>query len=304
MHDINLKPASLHDARPFVKWAGGKSKLLPQLDALLPGDLGQRRDITYIEPFVGGGAMLLHILSNYRNITRAIINDNNAPLMCCYRSIRDTPHELMRQLALMRDDYRQLSADGRKQYYLAARQRYNQTTHNESETAALLIFLNHTCFNGLYRVNRSGAFNVPHGRYANPAIYDEDAIMADSRLLQGIQITTGDFSHIAASADANAFVYIDPPYRPLTTTAAFCSYTKEAFGDNDQCRLKAFCDTLDARGARFMLSNSDGLSYSGDNFLHQLYADYDITHITAPRAISRNVDGRKPVPEIVVRNYR
>lgn len=292
-------------AKPFVKWAGGKGQLLSQLEALLPKGFDERREVRYIEPFVGGGAMLFHMLQRHRCITSAVINDINPYLTTCYRVVRDNPHELIDSLQEMQQAYLALpNDDRRKEEYLHRRNLFNEQEHSDIERAALFIFLNRTCFNGLYRVNRAGRFNVPHGRYDNPTICDRDTILSDSRLMQRVEILTGDFSQTLQCISGDTFFYFDPPYRPLSATSNFNDYAKEAFNDEAQIRLKQFCDTLDTRGAEFMLSNSDCLSADGtDRFFDDLYDAYNIDRVRASRSINSDPTKRGKLTEIVVSNY-
>ena len=224
-------------AKPFIKWVGGKSQLISQLEPLLPADFDQKQDVTYIEPFVGGGAMLFHMLQAHGNISRAVINDINPDLTACYETVRDRPDELIRSLASIQEDYYSVeNEEAKKAYYLRMRDRFNAKPADPVENTTLFFFLNRTCFNGLYRVNKAGKFNVPFGRYERPLICDAETIHADSRLLQRVTILTGDFEqtfeHINTGGDT--FFYFDPPYRPLSDTSSFNDYAKEAFNDAAQ----------------------------------------------------------------------
>ena len=245
-------------AKPFVKWAGGKGQLIEQLDNLLPKDFPERRDMIYAEPFVGGGAMLFHVLDKYRNIRRAVINDLNADLVTCYKVIKENPEALIASLRKLQDAYRLLGTmEAKKNMFLSNRDRYNSHRGDAVDIATLFIFLNRTCFNGLYRVNSKGLFNVPFGKSDNPLICDEDTIRADSKLLQNVEILNGDFEQVESLLGSNAFIYFDPPYRPLTQTASFTAYAKNGFNDDEQRRLAAFCRRLDKNGHQWLLSNSD-----------------------------------------------
>lgn len=292
-------------AKPFIKWVGGKSQLLGQLEALLPADFDKKEDITYIEPFVGGGAMLFHILQAHTNIKRAVINDINPELITCYETVRDNPIELIRSLASIQEDYYSVEGEeAKKAYYLRMRDRFNGKPADPIEKTTLFFFLNRTCFNGLYRVNKSGKFNVPCGRYERPLICDADTVVADSRILQQVTILTGDFEQTFGYVGNNTFFYFDPPYRPLSSTSSFNDYAKEAFNDEAQIRLKHFCDRLHRAGIPFMLSNSDCLGKSGtDRFFDDLYEDYDISRVWASRSVNAKGDKRGKLTEILVRNY-
>lgn len=244
--------------KPFIKWVGGKSQLIEQLEALLPVDFAARADVTYIEPFVGGGAMLFYMLQRFPNIKQAIINDINPDLTQCYTVIKERPEALIQALREVRDAYYALhTEEQRRDFYLQQRDRFNTKTLDAIENSTLFLFLNRTCFNGLYRVNKSGAFNVPFGKYTAPTICDPATIYADSEVLQRVEIMTGDFERTFDKISGNTFFYLDPPYRPLSNTSSFNSYAKEEFNDDAQIRLKLFCDKLHGAGADFMLSNSD-----------------------------------------------
>lgn len=291
--------------KPFIKWVGGKRQLIGQLEALLPADFGDWTHVTYIEPFVGGGAMLFHMLQAHPNIKRAVINDINPDLTTCYRMVRDSPTELLEALSDLQQRYIALpDEDSRKQFYLNQRSRYNTRSLQAVENSALFLFLNRTCFNGLYRVNKSGLFNVPFGRYAAPTICDRQTILADSRLLQHVEILTGDFELTFDRMGEKTLFYFDPPYRPLSTTSSFNDYAKEGFNDPEQVRLKEFCDRISRAGASFMLSNSDCLAKDGsDRFFDELYAAYSIERVWAARHVNADASKRGKLTEILVRNY-
>lgn len=295
-------------AKPFIKWVGGKSQLISQLETLLPSDFDQRKNVTYIEPFVGGGAMLFHMLQTHNNIRHAVINDINPALTTCYTTVRDNPAELIKSLAAIQDDYYHVNDErAKKDYYLNIRERFNNNLTDPIEITTLFFFLNRTCFNGLYRVNRAGKFNVPFGRYERPLICDAETIEADSKLLQNVTILTGDFEqtfeHI--NIDEDTFFYFDPPYRPLSDTSSFNDYSKESFDDNAQIRLKKFCDRLEAANIPFMLSNSDCKgNKDGDNFFDTLYSDYNIERVWATRSVNANPSKRGKLTEILVHNYQ
>lgn len=295
-------------AKPFIKWVGGKSQLINQLEPLLPTDFDQKQDVTYIEPFVGGGAMLFHMLQAHGNISRAVINDINPDLTACYETVRDRPDELIRSLAHIQEDYYSVeNEEAKKAYYLRMRDHFNAKPADPVENTTLFFFLNRTCFNGLYRVNKAGKFNVPFGRYERPLICDAETIHADSRLLQRVTILTGDFEqtfeHINTGGDT--FFYFDPPYRPLSDTSSFNDYAKEAFNDAAQIRLKHFCDRLEAANIPFMLSNSDCKgNKDGDNFFDTLYSGYNIERVWASRSVNANPSKRGKLTEILVHNYQ
>ena len=258
MLDINTKKL----AKPFIKWVGGKGQLLQQLERQLPTDLHEE-EFTYIEPFVGGGAMLFYMLQNFMNIKQVVINDINRNLTEAYRVIKQEPEGLVYRLKHIEQQYLNITTeDGRKIFYLEMRRRFNEEVLNSLDKTAIFIFLNRTCFNGLYRENAKGFFNVPFGRYANPTICNEEVIYADSELLNryDVQILNGDFKETAKAIDKaeQTFFYFDPPYRPLSTTSSFNSYVKESFNDDGQRALADFCRMLDRKdNVRWMLSNPD-----------------------------------------------
>lgn len=292
-------------AKPFVKWAGGKGKLIKTLDSQLPANFDQQINVTYIEPFVGGGAMLFHMLNNHPNIKRAVINDVNKDLIRCYKLIKETPEILIEKLERIEGAYRALNTeDGRRDFYYATRDIYNQLLQDDDERAANFIFLNHTCFNGLYRENGEGKFNVPFGRYKNPTICNSDVIMADHEVLSKVDIYCSDYSNIIRhlGRDYN-FVYLDPPYRPLLGSSNFKQYSKSSFGDKEQVELKRFCDRLSQRGCLWMLSNSDSNNEDGTNYFEELYNGYDFSKILAPRVINAFADKRDSQLEALIRNY-
>lgn len=292
-------------AKPFIKWVGGKGQLIEQLEALLPIDFAQRKDVTYIEPFVGGGAMLFYMLQTYPNIKSAIINDINPDLTLCYKVVRDNPAELIKSLEAIQSVYHALQTEEeRKMFFLQQRERFNSKLLNEIDNTTLFFFLNKTCFNGLYRVNKAGKFNVPFGKYITPTICDPATIYADSKLLQNVDIMTGDFEQTFVNIKDNTFFYFDPPYRPLSNTSGFNDYAKEDFNDNAQIRLKLFCDRLNENGVDFMLSNSDCLGKDGtDRFFDDLFIDYTIERVWACRSVNAVASKRGKLTEIVVNNY-
>ena len=292
-------------AKPFIKWVGGKSQLIEQLDAQLPADFDNLEDVTYIEPFVGGGAMLFYMLQHYPNINHAIINDINPDLTTCYRTVRDNPKELIASLQDIENTYFSLNTEeARKEFFIVIRNRYNEKNLDPIENTTKFFFLNKTCFNGLYRVNKKGLFNVPFGRYSNPTICNPETILKDSELLQRVEILNGDFEETFKYAQGNTLFYFDPPYRPLSDTSSFNNYAKEAFNDDAQIRLKKYCDRINDAGFKFMLSNSDSKSVNReDNFFDVLYAAYQIERVLASRSINSNPNKRGELTEILVRNY-
>ena len=292
-------------AKPFIKWVGGKSQLIEQLNAQLPADFDSLENVTYIEPFVGGGAMLFYMLQHYPNINHAIINDINSDLTTCYRTVRDNPNELIASLQDIENTYLSLNTEeARKEFFMVVRNRYNEKNLDPIENTTKFFFLNKTCFNGLYRVNKKGLFNVPFGRYSNPTICNPETILKDSELLQRVEILNGDFEETFKYAQGNTLFYFDPPYRPLSDTSSFNNYAKEDFNDDEQIRLKKYCDRINDAGFKFMLSNSDCKSVNEeDNFFDVLYAAYQIERVLASRSINSNPNKRGELTEILVRNY-
>ncbi len=288
-------------AKPFIKWVGGKSQLIEQLEALLPADFDKWENVTYIEPFVGGGAMLFHMLQTHPNIKTAVINDINKDLTQCYDIVKSSPDALIASLKEIQSEYYALKTEeSKKDFYLKQRAIFNTKNLDAIHNTTLFFFLNRTCFNGLYRVNKSGLFNVPFGRYETPTICDPSTIYADSNLLQNAEILTGDYQETLKKANGNTFFYFDPPYRPLNATSNFTDYTKEAFNDMAQNRLKEFCDKIENSGYYFMLSNSD----CKDMFFDDLYLQYNIERVLASRAVNANPKKRGKLTEILVHNYR
>lgn len=290
-------------AKPFIKWVGGKTQLISEVERLLPKDFSEQKELTYIEPFVGGGAILFWILQKYPNITKAVINDINSDLTTAYKTIRDNPNKLIEALEKIQNEYLPLNDENRKEYFLKKRSRFNTKKLNAIENTSLFIFLNRTCFNGLYRVNSKGLFNVPFGRYANPKICDEQTILADSELLQKVEILTGDFSQTINHIGANNFFYFDPPYKPLSETSSFNSYSKEDFNDKEQVRLGEFCKKIDRLGHSFILSNSDVKGKNpNDNFFDDLYEQFEIQRVFATRMVNANAEKRGKLTELLITN--
>ncbi len=294
------------NAKPFIKWVGGKGQLISQLNSLLPHDFQKWDDVTYIEPFVGGGAMLFHLLSHYPNIKRAVINDINKDLTTCYEIVRDKPQELIRALQDIQTEYDSLNTDTiRQEFYYRMRDWFNTKELEALENTVLFFFLNRTCFNGLYRVNKKGGFNVPFGKYESPSFCNEEVIYADSELLQNVEILNGDFEATFDKINGKTLFYFDPPYRPLSNTSSFNNYSKEDFNDDAQIRLKQFCDRIHEAGAHFMLSNSDGRGKNiHDTFFDDLYSAYCIDRVWASRCVNSNVSKRGKLTEILVRSYQ
>lgn len=290
-------------ARPFIKWVGGKTQLLDEVRKSLPCDFASRKHVKYVEPFVGGGAVMFWILQEYPNIERAVINDINQELICTYRVIKENVEELIAVLAHIQDEYIPLGAEERKAYFLEKRARFNTKKTTPVETAALFIFLNRTCFNGLYRVNSKGEFNVPHGKYVNPRICDAENLRSCSKVLQKVEILCGDFAETGRYAGPNTLFYFDPPYKPITETSSFTSYTKEGFNDDEQIRLRDFCDQISKEKALFVASNSDPKDVNpSENFFDTLYNHFVIKRVSAARMINSDASGRGTISELMISN--
>lgn len=267
---------------PILKWAGGKRQLLSQIDEYLPKSFCK-----YIEPFVGGGALFFYLLPK-----DAILIDNNAELVNCYKVIQNRVKELIVSLNKHKNE---------KDYFYKIRNidRNPEDFKNLSdvERASRNIFLNKCCFNGLYRVNSKGEFNVPFGKYENPTFCDKENLIAVSKILKNIQIINGDFEECFKFAKEGDFIYFDPPYQPISTTANFTSYTKENFSMEDQVRLLKVYEELDNRGCKVMLSNSY------NEFILDLYKKYDLKTVYARRAINSDASGRGQIKEVLIINY-
>lgn len=292
-------------AKPFIKWVGGKTQLIQRIDQALPENFDALKDVTYVEPFVGGGAVLFWILQQYPNISKAVINDINPDLTTAYKIIKEKPTELINELRVVQDEYLCLDEENRKAYYLKAREKFNTKRLDPIVNTTFFIFLNRTCFNGLYRVNSKGLFNVPFGRYSNPKICDSDTILADSKVLQKVEILTGDFEETLRYTSNNSLFYFDPPYKPLTDTSSFNSYSKESFNDNEQIRLGNFCKKLDALGHTFILSNSDVKGKNpDDDFFDELYQQFNINRVYASRMVNSNAEKRGKLTELLITNQQ
>lgn len=290
--------------KPFVKWVGGKSQLVEELEKFLTYD-NEKVLTKYCEPMVGGGALLFDILSNF-DFDQIYISDTNTELINAYNVIQKDVDALVAKLTEMQLLFLPMDENGRKYFYYTVRDRFNNLELNEAnstEKAALFIFLNKTCFNGLYRVNRKGQFNVPMGAYKNPTICDEANLRNVSKALQGVEIVCGDYSLSKSFIDDNCFVYIDPPYRPISETSGFTSYTTDTFDDDEQIRLAHFIDEINQTGAKIVLSNSDPQNINTeDTFFEDLYKAYKIRRVEASRAINSKAEKRGKIKELLICN--
>lgn len=292
--------------KPFLKWAGGKGQLLREIEKYYPFEDGKIKK--YAEPFVGGGAVLFDILSKY-DLDEVYISDINAELINTYCIIRDDIDNLIELLVALQNDFLPLDTDDRKVFYTQKRKRFNDLKVNGNENiniekAALMIFLNKTCFNGLFRVNKKGLFNVPMGAYKNPLICDENNLRAVSENLQRVTIVCRDYRESADFIDQNTFVYFDPPYRPITNTASFTAYTENLFNDEEQIELARFVDDMHRKGAKIVISNSDPKnSNTEDDFFDNIYSSHKIKRVEATRMINCNSEARGKIKELLISNF-
>lgn len=299
-------------AKPFLKWAGGKTQLLPEIQKRLPFELESGIIKRYIEPFIGGGAVFFN-LSQFFNLEEIIISDINIELLIVYKTVKEDVDALIEQLNRLKKRFLSMSDEEREKFYYEQRSEFNQNVeefkfaHYRSswiKRTAQFIFLNHTCFNGLYRTNSKLLFNVPFGKYAQPGIFDENNLRAVSALLQRVEILQGDFEICEYLADDKTFIYFDPPYRPISKTSNFSTYHKSEFTDADQKRLAEFFRRLAAKGTRLMLSNSDPKNESPtDEFFDELYKGFRIERVKASRAINSNGAKRGRISELIITNY-
>ena len=300
-----LRKANPEKVKPIVKWAGGKSQLLDEIQKRYPKELGKRIN-KYAEPFVGGGAVLLNILSEYE-LDSVYISDINPELINMYISVRDDATKVIAFLSDYEKEYLPLSNEERKIYYTNKRKYFNQKKKNgelDTEAGALFIFLNRTCFNGLYRVNRKGEFNVPIGAYKKPTICDQKNLLAVSKALKKVKIVCGNYKEAEKFIDKNTFVYFDPPYRPLNATSSFTSYTEADFNDDSQKELAEFAEKLTKKGVKVLLSNSDPKNEDpNDEFFDDLYSSMKVERVSASRMINSNANSRGKISELLIRNF-
>lgn len=287
--------------KPFIKWAGGKSQLLQEIRAKYPVSMKK-----YCEPFVGGGAVLFDILANVHP-EEVLINDINPELIGTYQQIKNNIDDVIALLSELQARFWEKGDTARKEMFADKRTRFNSLISTNStgiEMAALFIFLNKTCFNGLYRVNGKGQFNVPIGSYKKPPICDETNLRKISGLLQNVLMICDDYSRCNFFIDSDTFVYIDPPYRPLTVTASFTSYSENEFGDKQQIELGKFIDDITAKGAKVVASNSDPKNTNtDDNFFDNLYSSYSISRVSAKRMINSKASNRGSINELLICNF-
>ena len=295
-------------ARPFLKWAGGKRQLISEIEARLPADIDDCT--TYVEPFIGGGSVLFRMLELFEFET-VHVSDLNLELMLCYRTIREDADAVSGHLLSLSEMY-PTDKEGQKAIYYSIRDEWNAGVGSGGQIegedavarAARTIFLNKTCFNGLFRVNKSGLFNVPCNYTKRPSLPTEAELLEVQEALQGADIRVAGFEECEGLVDEGSFVYFDPPYRPLSDTSGFVSYSKEDFDDDDQRRLVELFRRLDAKGARLMLSNSDPRNTNpNDGFFDELYSGFRVERVMARRSINSVGGGRGEITEILVTNW-
>lgn len=299
-------------AKPFLKWAGGKGQLLNKFQDLYPKQLKEKNIKTFYEPFLGSGAVFFDIAQNF-DIECAYLYDINEELILTYRVIQKDVSALIDLLYRYQRNYLKLDKNKRQEFFYDQRSKYNaqrlSINHDKySEKwfsrAAQLIFLNRTCFNGLYRVNSKGEFNSPVGDYDNPTICDEINLLAVSKVLEKAEVKKADFKEIINDLKVQSFVYFDPPYRPISKTASFKAYSRHDFADNEQFQLAKLYKQLDKKGSKVMLSNSDPKNNDPtDNFFDEIYHGYNIHRVPARRMINSDPTKRGSINEIVVTNY-
>lgn len=298
--------------KPFLKWAGGKTQLIKQISKFLPQALHNGSIKKYVEPFIGGGALFFLFAYNYP-IKEIFISDVNADLVLTYKTIQHNVDDLIELLSDIEKKYLSLSLNQRSEYFYQIRSQFNSgkdridlLKYNSEwvERTAQVIFLNKTCFNGLFRVNSKGEFNVPIGKYKKPSLCNPENLRSVAKILQITEILQGDFSQCESFVDSNTFVYFDPPYRPISNTSNFNSYSHQTFDDSEQLRLRNFYRKLDKKGAFLLLSNSDPKNQNPeDDFFEKLYADYRIERVKASRHINSNSLKRNSINELLIMNY-
>ena len=299
-------------AKPFLKWAGGKGQLLHQFFSFYPRELKMGEIENYYEPFIGGGAVFFDVVQKFR-IKNAFLYDINKELILTYRVIQKDVLGLTEYLQLIQEEYFRLNELKQREYFYATRATFNHNRlitdfDNYSENwiprAAQIIFLNKTCFNGLFRFNSKGEFNVPAGKYRNPKILNRENLLKVSEILKIATIENADFVTVENGIKENSFIYFDPPYRPLNATSSFTAYSKNKFDDEEQIKLAHLFSRLNDKGIKMMLSNSDPKNNdSNDNFFDELYRNFNIRRIPATRMINSNAAKRNAINEIVVTNY-
>lgn len=297
--------------KPIIKWAGGKTQLLESLLEHLPTFIKEGKPYLLVEPFAGGAALTLHLMGSSIAPNSALVCDINSDLINLYQMAKQYTRALHLELNYLQDEFLEYTDNSdRANLYYATRRLFNAGVADEGvQRAAFFLFLNRTCFNGLYRLNARGEFNVPMGKYVNPTIWRKEVIDDFAKVAKKITFADVEFDKTlelleSFPKDLPVFFYLDPPYRPLSDTASFTSYTKDRFNDDDQLKLKLFCDTLNEKGYSWLMSNSDSSQADyDDKFVDNLYKDYSIHRVTANRNINSVGLSRGKVPEVLIRNY-
>ena len=303
---------NLFTAKPFLKWAGGKTQLLEQFARYFPEELKNGTIKNYYEPFLGSGAVFFYIAQNYQ-IEKAYLSDINEDLILAFSVVQRNVEELIDDIYSLKNEYITRDKIEREKYFYEIRDLFNSErgkinydtySTNLIPRAAKLIFLNKTCFNGLFRLNKKGEFNVPFGGYENPRILEQSSLINASDLLQIAEIFPTDFENIKNKITSNFFIYFDPPYRPISTTSSFTSYSKYDFNEDDQKRLAKFFNEISKNGNKLMLSNSDPKNINeDDHFFEEMYSNFRILRVQANRMINSKGDKRGKINELLILNY-
>ncbi|WP_312312794.1 DNA adenine methylase [Empedobacter brevis] len=292
-------------AKPFLKWAGGKTQLLNEINDRLPNNF-ENESITFFEPFLGSGAVMFWTINKFPNIEKFVVNDINTDLINTYNVIKNNHIDLITELLKLQNDFHSFEheSEEKKLYFYDKRQLYNKRLESDIVQASLFIFLNRTCFNGLYRVNSKGEFNVPMGSYKQPLICDAENLIQVHKALQKVILLNGDYQEVIKYRGEKNFFYFDPPYKPLSESSSFNSYAKDDFNDKAQIHLKEFTDTLHKLGDKWMLSNSDVKGADeNNNFFDELYNNYIIKRVFARRNINSKSEKRGKLTELLITNY-
>lgn len=310
--NFGSESVSCTPAKPFLKWAGGKGQLLDKFLTFYPTELKNGKITLYYEPFIGGGAVFFDVAQQYK-IQSAYLYDINQELILAWRVIQQDVYKLIETLDLFQRNYEKLDDKAQSEFFYKTRDDFNRSLHKVDYSkyndacilrAAQIIFLNRTCFNGLFRLNQKGEFNVPAGRYKNPKILDEQNLIKVSKLLSVAEIKHAGFATVENDIKENSFVYFDPPYRPISKTSGFTSYSKFKFEDTEQRQLADLFNRLHKKGIKLMLSNSDPKNHDpNDNFFDEIYKDFNISRVPALRMINSNAAKRFAINEIIVTNY-
>lgn len=299
-------------AKPFLKWAGGKGQLINEINNFLPSQIAQGKIQRYIEPFLGGGAVFFYVAQKYP-IKEFYLSDINEDLILLYKTVQSYVERLIDELEDLSYIYKSLNSEDKIEFYYCIRTLFNLekkiVNYDEIQKiwirrSAQMIFLNRTCYNGLFRVNSRGEFNVPFREYKNPRICDAENLRAVSKVLAKVTLSCGDYSHMVSLSDDNTFIYFDPPYRPISITSSFTSYSRYDFNDKQQKRLALIFQKFDHTGAYLMLSNSDPSTNDlEDKFFEDIYVNYNINRLEATRRINSIPNKRGPIKELLITNY-